>query len=436
MQEVIPLHQSTLHTSTICGPDFWREFAEQYWERASGAFPGVFASPPIPPSMAFEAAVGLADAARSGNVITDPCIWLDGQKLPDPVPHLPMKSDKTFEAYGSRLRRETGAREYTALFPELHYYDARLLRAARQILRDVVGACGLPSGWSDTALFVGDYERTPFGIHYGPMSVLTVPVIGRKTFRVWTEEEIAMHQELVGVTRYDAGQSRSKLLNASPGDLVYWPSREWHIAEAEAVDGPTAALSFGFWTSHRECHPLRQVAKISERLLTAKPAPPGRDLVSTRVPAAETGDNSPLPEGWAHYLDELQALVHSGDLETELMGEYLRQSSCFGLKEVPPVLAETVDKAAPIVLDPLAGLCTSRRGETLLVAVFGQVFTVPYHSGLLHLLSVLKERPVGFCEFETWFDVDPVSLSVDDAWSVIEYLASLGAVMSDAGQLP
>lgn len=433
MQDAAATLPSAPCLSRTRGPEFWQNFAERYWERASGAFPAAFERPPIPPAMAFDAAVGLADAARLGKQITDPCIWLDGQKLPDPVPHLPVASDKTFEAYGERLRMETGAQEYTALFPELHYFSPELLRAARQILHDVVGACGLPSGWSDTALFVGQYNRTPFGIHYGPMSVLTVPVIGRKTFRMWTEQEIARKPELVGVTSYDPTASPSKLLSAVPGGMIYWPSREWHIAEADA--GLSAALSLGFWTSHRERHPLRQVAKITERLLAGAAPPPERDLVGTPVSAAGFGEESPLPNGWAQYLDALRELVGSGDLETELIGEYLRQVSCFGLKEVPREQAGTVDKAAAVVLDPLSGLAAARRGDTLFVAVFGQVFTVPYDSALLRLLSEFKERPVGFAEMSEWFDAEPTGLTTDDAWSIIEHLASLGAVTAGTGHL-
>lgn len=408
------------------GPNFWRQFADHTWERASQAFPNIFPAPPVPPEMAFDAAVGLASAAREGRAVTAPCVWFDGRKQADPLPHLPRAADGSFEAFADRLLRETGAREFTALFPEIHCYSPRLLRIVRQILREITAACGLPAGWSDTALFVGQYTRTPFGVHDGPMSVLTLPVIGSKTFRLWSAEEIAEHPELVAATEYDPAASRSKRLNAMPGGMIYWPAREWHIAEADG--GLTAALSFGFWTAPGERHPLRQVVSMAERLLAATAGgvvgPQG-----TPLPDARTGVEGQLPLDWAQRLTELSDMISSGLLETELVGEHLRQASAFGLKHLPTPMPARISRTAPVTLDPLAGMSVARRDSTLLVAVVGQVFSLPADQGIERLISELRGGPLVFRDLSAWFPSGPDDLSAEDGWAIIEHLARLGAVV-------
>lgn len=410
---------------------FWTTFASRYWERGSGEFERPTPGPLISEANAFSAAVALANSARQGKAVVEPCVWLDGQKQADPLGLLPLACDKSFHTYGERVLHDSGAREFTTLLPELHYYDHKLLAEVRSILLPLTAACGLPSGWTDTAFFVGRYERTPFGIHYGPMSVMTVPVIGRKTFRVWSEAEVARHPELVGATSYDSGGSISKLLSGVPGDILYWPSRDWHIAEADT--GLTAALSFGFWASERERHPLRQIIKMAERLLAAAPKASDADMIGNPVPhQAPQEIHNDLPAGWKHYLDALSNLVGSSELEKELLAEFLRQASCFGLKHVPPQPSKTLDPQLSFSVDPRSGLRVARYGDNLIIAVFGQVFTVPYDGRFAEFLISLTNAVATRLAIERIFDDSHAGpLSAEEAWSVIAHLAEQGAILQN-----
>lgn len=415
--------------STSRSHPFWRTFASRYWEQGSGEFEQPTAGPLISEANAFSAAVALADSSRQGKAVVEACIWLDGQKQLDPLPLLPLASDGSFHAYGERVLRDSGAREFTTLLPELHYYNPDLLAEVRSILLPLTAACGLPSGWTDTAMFVGRYERTPFGIHYGPMSVMTVPVIGRKTFRVWSEAEIARHPELVGVTSYNPEASISKLLSGKPGDILYWPSRDWHIAEADT--GLTAALSFGFWASERERHPLRQIMKMAERLLAAAPAAPNIDMIGSVVPHEVSWEtNSGLPSGWKHYLDAFRNLASSRELEKELLAEFLRQASGFGLKHIPRQPPRILDRQRPFSIDPLSGLQTARYGDHLIIAIFGQVFTVPFDNAFAGFLVGLIDMETDYDEVQRIFGATRAgSLSAEEAWSVLLHLADQGAIL-------
>jgi len=80
-------------------------------------------------------------------------------------------------------------------------------------------------------LFLGNYRNTPYGVHLGGASNFKFVIAGRKRMRVWDDASVRDKDALSFTNRYRSRLSGSIALDGAPGDVLYFPSSYWHVAE-------------------------------------------------------------------------------------------------------------------------------------------------------------------------------------------------------------
>ncbi len=245
---------------------FWSNFSRLYWEKkpvafkssrspqkSDVAFPNVTA---IDSKEIFNLLVKYCDRCRKRDSVDGIKFYVNSVRLEsfEAIEHLPVTTDLSLEGYNRRISAEFS--DYGLVCDELMQ-----VLPSSDVKREVLGRfvrglyefTGIPNRFSEMGLYLGNYKRTPFGVHIDPCSVFSIPVVGRKTFRLWDPAFVAKHPELKEAFSYEEFKKNSVVLSASPGDLAYWPSTYWHIAESDGSF--TCTWSIGIWVDR----PLSEV---------------------------------------------------------------------------------------------------------------------------------------------------------------------------------
>jgi len=297
---------------------------------------------------------------------------------------LPRRSDGSFAGYHARIKRllNPGWRRALGLpdrgyllavnFPEL--LDPELWAWEREFLRNLIARVGINNGGTYNAVFIGDYRRTPFGVHVDAESVFHIPVVGRKAMRAWPPEFVAAHPEIIRVTEYQAFVEDSTLLTAEPGRFIYWPSCDWHIAES-AGDGLSVSVALSLIVAGRN--------PFIPRLGSAKPPPDRSPKTVPLDPGDLQGSVASVPGG----LD----LRMTQDSSPRIA--WLKYATGLGFFNPPlpgpkrTLLPDDVFSGSPEW--PVVYL---EAGNELLVAANGHVFACPNQPGLKRVIAELN-RP-------------------------------------------
>jgi hypothetical protein len=155
--------------------------------------------------------------------------------------NLPRSRDGDFVGYRKRVRRSSGGKRFGLVIVDYPDFDVQIQRRIEQFLRPLKVAPG-PRIKSKTLLFVGDYERTPVGIHKDPHGTFVFVIEGRKRFRTWPSDFFPADKG-TGRLRYRQFLPDAITLEGAAGDLIYWPSSYWHIGEP--LGGFSISLNVG-----------------------------------------------------------------------------------------------------------------------------------------------------------------------------------------------
>lgn len=409
----------------------WLAFARDCWEKqgTSGEdkFTGLHNS--LTPAI-FRSLVAAADEWREECSEAKFCFWIDGIKQ-DSFDHLlPRADDMDFACYDERVRSQLQQREYTLLLAEPHTFNAEVWAHCKQITNHFLPHTGLPNGWLDTAIFLGSYRTTPFGVHQGPMSVLTIPLVGRKSFRLWSPEYVGANPSIINAMVYEEHIASSYQLSAGPGGFIYWPSREWHVAESEN-GGFTAALSIGIWCNQADHHPLWTVVKLLEKLLARAPL---ANMEACDKPFIVGGIIAPeLPPSIEYYIDRLEAYVRSGELRSEALGLLVQQYSTQGFKLPPKHMNEARLQADEKLLRDgrFAIVAAPTRSGTLAVAANGHTISITDVPGVRRLLAALDRVTGTFTAaslFEEDANIGPGNLDIQDVLLILGHFLVAGCI--------
>ena len=303
-----------------------RDFLRAHWERLPGT---------VPDGNPYDDAAMLFDALRIAGrrfVAGDPSVefvlWLDGRKVAMTPDFAPADEDADLQAYLRRLIDRWPDVDFTVLLANPHLYSRALWARARAWVRQVADEVGMPNGGADTCTFLGHYRRTPFGVHRGQMSVLTMPAIGSKRFVLWPFAYGDRHLDLQDSLDFSAHMDAAIVEEAACGDLMYWPADFWHVADAPRK--PTAAWNIGFWWDRP---PLARVlGAVAENASIG-----GHALSNAPLSFAWRGDAGERDLGAAH--ETLRALTRSSDLDEALAVQWARFASADGFRQPPPARA-------------------------------------------------------------------------------------------------
>jgi 50S ribosomal protein L16 3-hydroxylase len=214
---------------------FWEMFVREHWERRPGVFRGLFfpsQSPLISSTQAFAGVMQACNRWRDG----DPAFirfFLENALVQSHLgKYLPVSDDVTFEAFARRIAPALRGQGFGLTVNGFAHHDFALFTRVRRFLRGLYVRVGMPGDVTDLDVFIGNYRHTPFGIHTDKSSNFCVVFEGRKKFLVWPGPALEARRDLHHSVDFDEVRAQAVVLEGGPGDVIYWPSSYWHIAES------------------------------------------------------------------------------------------------------------------------------------------------------------------------------------------------------------
>ncbi len=226
--------------------NFWSNFAKKYWEQKPLVLKKVkSALLEIDDSQIFNLLVLYSDRCRKLKNAEGFKFYISGLKASDGdiLQILPVRKDKTLLGYHARMTMMFS--DYCLVCDELLKSSADQQNILTDFTNKLYRQVGFPNRFSEMGLYLGNYRKTPFGVHIDHCGVFSFPVVGQKKFRLWTSDFVRKNPKLDRTFNYEKYKKNSEVLIAQPGDLAYWPSSAWHIAESDGTFSVTWSL--GVW---------------------------------------------------------------------------------------------------------------------------------------------------------------------------------------------
>ncbi len=312
---------------------FWKNFAKTAWEKKPVLVKN-FESPlrEIQADDIFSMLVDYADHCRKIQKVDGFKFYVFGEMQFDDIvlQILPLKKDKTLQGYHQRM--EKVFEDYCLVCDELLQVSQNCFRKLRKFTEIIFEHVGFPNRFAEMGLYLGNYRQTPFGVHVDGCGVFSFPVVGQKTFRLWSADFAAQNPSLNRAHEYSRFKKHSEIMVAKSGDMTYWPSSAWHIAESNGSF--SATWSLGIWVdrTHQE-NVIEAVGPVLKRLL-------GKSGSATTIHITETQKDGQkhLPE---NYLKSISVLKNISDKQWHdiLLKSWLALHSKNGFKNGPKIKA-------------------------------------------------------------------------------------------------
>lgn len=233
---------------------FWKKFLNRIWSKKAIVIQNEsVVNPLISENEIFEAMINYCEQTRKDAIR----FFIDGRLHYGDISHwYPKKTDKDLRGYLNRLDEEFKNQTYAFA---LSFFQAFMSYEHWNLIRDFLYPInkkfGLPPGrlGCTIELFIGNYRKTPFGLHRDPESTFCFPIVGSKTMRVWKFNVFKNKPLHFFLEDYDKYLASSKVLVAKPGEFIYWPSGYWHVGENDGTSMISLHLSY---SSEGELKPI------------------------------------------------------------------------------------------------------------------------------------------------------------------------------------
>lgn len=226
-----------------------QDFCRKQWQKKATVVQAPAQLASISANTIFSLLVCYCDQARATDSVHGLKFYVSGIRLEpfEVLENLPLRADKNFAGYHRRMSRRFN--DYGLVCDELYsVMNGKFISIQKKIhsfADELYAEVGIPNRFVEVGLYLGNYQKTPFGVHVDPCGVLSLPVVGKKTFRIWPQAIVDKYPELKESFSYDEFKSQSSRLVVKPGEMGYWPSTDWHIAEGEGSF--SATWSLGVW---------------------------------------------------------------------------------------------------------------------------------------------------------------------------------------------
>lgn len=370
------------------GPEFWSRFVEQYWEKRPLVIKHPFALPPVTPEETFAALVKASNQYRAAEWSSSLGFYIeDALLIPDLERYLPARDDRSTAGYAERVTRQLHDRRFGLMVENFHVYDAQIWLRLREFLRGLYEFTGIPGDHNKTGLFLGNYEKTPVGLHEGGSSNFKFVIEGRKRLRVWPGEVFRQKRNIAHTHDYERFLDQSIVLEGEPGDLIYWPSGYWHIGES--VDGALAvSLSLALFMNPRPSMDMSQTIETVEELL--------KDSKDTEIyplqPDKLQESANKLPRLVKQVTEAFRAAHRKTQVQQALQVQWMNRVTGFGFISVPPPLSHrALDENEVVRCDPnYPVVWLPANDDEIICSANGHAFSVTAHPKILKLLKRLN----------------------------------------------
>jgi len=358
---------------------FWEDFVRSQWKQGPVLLPQVFPEPLASVQEITSILRHTADAYRRRVLRTNMSLYVNRGKLEADIEHYLITSgDSTFAEYCERIDRDPLVKEFTLSLFGCQVYHPALWARTRTFLEGLYAQTGYVIGHADVDIFVGNYRRTPVGIHRDAASNFSFVVHGKKEMMFWPPEAISRDPHSCA----DRNFPGSTPIQGSRGDIIFWPFDYWHIATSDV--GWAVTLNVAIYLTGPFALLLRGLG--SDPRLKALPS--SMDSGS----ATDGPEEHSLPQGLRHGLDLYRGALNHQSLDDTLSELWIRRVSAGGFASVPPPgplqsISED-DIIAGSVTFPIVAIPTS--DGRLLVSANGHVVACNHIDKVAHLIHVLN----------------------------------------------
>jgi hypothetical protein len=309
---------------SVLDQKFWSHFAKNIWEKKTLVLKNV-KSPLLEMNEAeiFKLLVLYSHRCRQLKDASGFKFYISGiQAHPEDVLQiLPLKKDKNLLGYHARM--QALFEDYCLVCDELLQVNAEKQALLVDFTSELYRHVGFPNRFSEMGLYLGNYRKTPFGVHVDSCGVFSFPVVGNKKFRIWTSAFAKKNPKLDRAFEYPKFKKDSLVLEASAGDLTYWPSSAWHIAEGDGSFSATWSLGVWLDKTHAEFF-----GDVLNKLVQKKLGSKGQKLTTML-----NKDPQSLPMSFKDSID-LLAKLSSKELEKNFQAEWKKHRGLKGFKKI------------------------------------------------------------------------------------------------------
>lgn len=316
---------------TVLNRTFWQKFAKNNWERKPLVLKNVQSELlQLGDSAIFDLLVTYSDRCRKMKNPEGFKFYIDGIKTyeDEVLQILPEKKDKSLLGYHARMK--TMFSDYCLVCDELLKVNLKKQALLTDFTDELYRHVGFPNRFAEMGLYLGNYRKTPFGVHVDNCGVFSFPVVGVKKFRLWTPAFVQKNPELNRTFDYAKYKKDSQLIEAGPGDMTYWPSSAWHIAESDGSF--SATWSLGIWVDqpHQEAFSLGLKEILNKKL--------GANGATTTTPFKtlheDSGEVNQLPAMYLNSIKQLQSLT-ALEIQESFLTTWMVHISQQGFKTLP-----------------------------------------------------------------------------------------------------
>jgi len=233
---------------------FWHDFGSQFWEKDHVIVKNIssLSIPQFHEDQIFNLSVRFLDGLwtqkfKTNNVIRIYVNGLREQLNAESNSLLPCAGDGSFSQYHKRCKLNKSVKEYGLVIDGIFRFEPDIWENFCMKLGPFFNHVDISKEKLEVALFIGNYKRSPFGVHVDRSGVFTFPLVGTKKVRTWHPSYVNQNPDLIGSFDYKRHIGESVLLKAKPGEMLYWPSNRWHIGESEEGEF-SVTMAVGSWS--------------------------------------------------------------------------------------------------------------------------------------------------------------------------------------------
>src|SRR6185503_11333826 len=372
---------------------FWTRLKKQQLSQRPYVLKHACVEPPLSLEEVFRAIVRVSEQSRAGRQNPFVRFYIEHALLQaDQGIHLPQARDGSIEGYAKRITRKLKGQKFGLIIFRFQKLHGQLYLNLRDFMRELYENTNTTAYGTYATLFLGDYERSPIGVHYdAEVSTITFVLAGRKRLLVWPPGFFA--EGRYNTLDYKRYLKEAVILEAEPGDLIFCPPNYWHVADSEGDLALTLVL--GYLNSPEKAtvrEDLSQILSLVEERLIAADSLNPRPFESGDLQES-AGD---LALDSAKARQALVSLSNDPEFEEVFHIARLNQLSSFYFNAVPPPLPRR-----PLTDDELVSgnphypvLWVACGDGELICSANGHAFSVAGHPNVLKLLERLNSGEI------------------------------------------
>lgn len=225
---------------------FW-EVLQTKWRREVYVFRQPFSRPIANTEEYFQLLVSWSDGVRDGKGLVNPRL-LDEDLLP-------RQEHQTVENFCADMEKRCPRDWYLYVTDGVHQYQPSVWDRVAEVFRPALSLeKGIPSAGCTLDFFLGRYDRTPTGIHRDDAETLAFVTHGTKRLLFWPNEKFEAIAKWhtpekshyrTGIYHYERHLDDAIVVEAQPGDVIYWPRQFYHIGTS--ADHWSGMITLGMW---------------------------------------------------------------------------------------------------------------------------------------------------------------------------------------------